>query len=160
MITVKELFDGAVECDLKLVAHTIFWALSENVISLEDNADKLQEITLNKQAIQRIADQNILGIERIKLFVVQTNNPNLFAFYFAEDVLSASGLHLNLFGEQGTKISQGSRLMPNSMYFATPNVSMNFYEYRKKFVQYPAYLGHAVAGENVCYQLSRNEAAG
>ncbi|MEK3955336.1 hypothetical protein [Psychrobacillus sp. FSL K6-1464] len=160
MITVKELFDGAVEYDMKFVAHAIFWALSEKIIGLEDDANKLQEIVLNQEAIQKLTDQNILGIERIKLFVITTNNPSLFAFYFAEDILAASGLHQNLFGEQGTKITKSTRLMSKYMHFATPNLSTNFFEYRKRFVQYPAYIGHAVAGENVCYQLSRNEAAG
>lgn len=159
MITVKELFEGAVECDMKLVAHTVFWAMSERLVSSEDDSNKLNDIPLNQEKIQELANKNVLGIERIKLFVIRTNTPNLYSFYFAENALDANALHQNLFGEQGTSISNGARLMPKRMFFETSNVSMNFFEYRKRFVQYPVYVGHASAGENVCVHLSQKGVA-
>jgi len=157
MITVKELFEGAIEYDMKLVAHTVFWALSEKLVSYEDDANKLKQITINEEVIQELTYKNVLGIERIKLFVISTHTPDLFAFYYAENPLDANGLHQTLFGEQAFKISKATRLMAKPMDFATQNLSMNFYEYRKQFIQYPAYIGHAWAGESVCYQLTRNE---
>lgn len=159
MITVKELFEGAVEHDMKLVAHTVFWAMSERLVSSEDDSNKLHEIPLNQEKIQELAIKNVLGIERIKLFVIRTTTTDLFAFYFAENALDASGLHQNLFGEQGTSITNGARLMPKRMFFEISNVSMNFYEYRKRFVQFPVYVGHATAGESVCVHLSQKGVA-
>lgn len=156
MITIKELFDGAIEYDLKLVAHSVFWALSENVVRYEDDAERMNEIELNQEAIQELVNKNILGIERIKLFVIRTQIKDLFAFYFAENVLDANSLHQTLFDEKATNIVNGSRLMAKPMHFATPNLNMNFFDYRKQFVQYPAYIGHVRAGDGVCYQISRN----
>lgn len=150
--TVKDVLDLAVECDMSMLAHHAYWAITQNVVTLQDSSDKLKSIPVDEQAVQTLIESNMLGIGCIKLFVVKTNESNVYAFYFAKDSLEASELHSGKFGTvQG--ISNGVRLMPNKMILADTGLEMTLFEYRKKLVQYPAYLGHARAGENVLYRL-------
>lgn len=152
-MTVDELLEGSVELEMKLVAHAIYWALCEGLVNGNDDATKFFQITLNQEAILRLAEENVLAIGKIQLFVICTSNENQYAFYFAENVFSASQLHTSLFGEKVSRITNGSRLMLKPMYFAKQDCETTFLDYRKQVVEYPAYIGHAWANESVCYQL-------
>lgn len=152
METVKDVLDLAVECDMTMVAHHTYWAITQNAVTLQDSVDKLMSVPIDEQAVQSLIESNMLGIGRIKLFVVKTVEPNVYAFYFAKDVLEAKELHNSKFGE-AQRITNGARLMPNKMIFADTGIEMTLFEYRKKLIQYPAYLGHARAGEMVLYRL-------
>lgn len=150
--TVKDMLDLAVECDMSMVAHHTYWAITQNAVTLQDSIDKLMSIQVDKQAVQSLIESNMLGIGRIKLFVVKTVEPNVYAFYFAKDALEARAMYESKFGEV-KGITNGARLMPNKMLFADTRLEMTLFEYRKRIVHFPAYLGHAKAQENVLYRL-------
>lgn len=153
MITVQEMFDFAVECDSSLIAHTLFWAISRGHISTEDDVDKLKNLKLDDQVIQELVKSNMLGIGKIKLFVVETNHQDLYAFYFAENVLEANRLHEDKFRERDRRITRADRLMIPYMTFVNTGKEESLYEHRKSIVQFPAYVGHALAGEHILHRL-------
>lgn len=150
--TVKEVLDLAVECDMSGVAHHAWWAITQQGIKLQDDIEKLKSIPINHEAINQLVTNNALGIGRIKLFVIKAPGSDLYAFYLAEQSIDATMLHNDKFGRV-EKVTNATRLFPNKMLFADTGVEMTLFEYRKKMVQFPAYLGHARAKENVLYRL-------
>ena len=149
MTTVKEVLDLAVECDMSMVAHHIWWAMTKKGLALQDDIEKLKNMAVEQEVVQQLMASNILGIGRIKLFVVKC--VDVYAFYLAEQALDVTRLHNEKFG-QFEQVTNASRLFPNKMLFADTGLEMTLFEYRKKVVQFPAYIGHARATENVLYQ--------
>lgn len=154
-VSVKEVFDLAVELDLDKLAHRVYWALAQQKASLTDSSDKLTEIQYDERAVESLIEKNTLGIGRIRLFVIQTNNPGWYAFYFAQNSLEASSLHSSLFHEKPVSIVSAPRLMIPLMTFSETGVEMSLYEHRKKMIEFPAYVGHAEAGKHVLYKVRR-----
>lgn len=152
-LSVNEFLEGSIEMNMSIVAHTIFWAIKNGLVSGKDDSNKLFDIALNENEINQLHEQNVLGVEQIKLFVIRTKKKDLFAFYFAPDLLAANSLHKSLFGDDFEGISNGKRLWANIMHFTKHDLNTNFLEYRKQFVEFPAYIGHAYARQNVCYYL-------
>lgn len=152
-LTVSEFLEGAVEMNMSFVAHTIFWALKNGLVNSDDDSKRLFNIPLNELEIQQMTEQNLLGVEQVKLFVITTNKEGLYAFYFATDSLSAHSLHRKMFGDDIANITNGKRLWANIMHFTKHDMHTNFFEYRKQFVEFPVYIGHARARQDVCYYL-------
>lgn len=153
-MTVQEFLEGAVNLDMKRVAHTIFWAIQEGHVKGSDDSNKLLTLHLHDAAISWLTEQNVLGLERIKLFAVKCNPADeLYAFYFAENVEDVDRLHRTLFRQPIEKITNASRLMPKIMHFVKDDIDTSFFSYRDKIVEYPAYIGHAYAGQPIIYNL-------
>ncbi|MEK5332727.1 MULTISPECIES: hypothetical protein [unclassified Lysinibacillus] len=151
LITVKEILEYATEFELSWFAHQVYWAVSTNQIQLEDDSNKLLEVAYDVAAVREMTNRNVLGIGRIKLYVVKSFGQ--YAFYFASDPLEVNMLHRALFGEVPGAITEAHRLLTKVMYFADLNLQTSLLEYRKSIVQYPAYLGHAEAGQYTLYRL-------
>ena len=154
-ITVQEFMDFALEYDLALLAHGTYWSISKGKVSAGDNVQKMIDLERTPEEdveIENLVQQNFLGIGRIKLFVVQTRQPGWYAFYLAENVLDADGLHRDLFGETSVHVTRSERLMIPYMYFADLDKDQTIYEYRKNVVQFPAYVGHAMAGQHIIHR--------
>lgn len=151
LITVKEILEYATEFELTWFAHQVYWAVSTQQIQLEDDSNKLLEVAFDDAAVREMTNRNVLGIGRIKLYVVKSFGQ--FAFYFASDPLEVNMLHQALFGEVAGAITQAHRLLTKVMYFVDFDIQTSLLEYRKTIVQFPAYLGHAEAGQYNLYRL-------
>ena len=151
-VTVKEVLDLAIECDMSLVAHHVWWAITEKGVTFQDDIEKLKNISVEQEMVKQLMASNILGIGLIKLFVVKCTDSDVYAFYLAEQALDVTMLHNEKFGKV-EKVTNASRLFPNKMLFADTGLEITLFEYRKKMVQFPAYIGHARATENVLYRL-------
>lgn len=152
-VTVQEIFDFAIETDGLMLAHRVYWALSENMVQLEDDSEKLQEINYDETAVNGMVERNLLGIGRIKLFVIQTSNEKWFSFILAENSLDAYRLYADLFREKPVKVTRSDRLMIPTMFIADTGKETSLYEYRKHVVEFPAYVGHAEAKTRVLYRM-------
>lgn len=151
LITVKEILEYATEFELCWFAHQVYWAVSTKQIQLEDDSNKLLEVAYDDVAVREMTNRNILGIGRIKLYVVKSFAQ--YAFYFASDPLEVNMLHQVLFGEVPEAITEAHRLLTKVMYFADFDIQTSLLEYRKTIVQFPAYLGHAAAGQYHLYRF-------
>ncbi|UED78388.1 hypothetical protein FH508_0013025 [Lysinibacillus sp. CD3-6] len=151
LITVKEVLEYATEFELCWFAHQVYWAVSTKQIQLEDDSNKLLEVAYDDAAVREMTNRNVLGIGRIKLYVVKSFAQ--YAFYFASDSLEVNMLHQAIFGEVAGAITEAHRLLTKVMYFADFDIQTSLLEYRKTFVQFPAYLGHAAAGQYNLYRL-------
>ncbi|MEK4025968.1 hypothetical protein [Sporosarcina sp. FSL W7-1283] len=98
-------------------------------------------------------EANVLGIGRIKLFAVKTNTTDWFAFYFAEHSLDVFRLHGEKFREYDVKIVNADRLMWEVMASADTGKEEFLFERKGRVVEFPAYVGHARAGEMVLFHV-------
>lgn len=154
MVTVKEVFDYAVEIDAIHLAHRTYWAIRNQSVALDDDIEKLKTIDYNNSEIAELVERNMLGIGRIKLFVIETARKGWYSFILAESSLDAQSLHTNLFRERAGNVTRADRLMVPMMHFTETGKDESLYDYRKRIVEYPAYIGHAKSGEHVLYKIS------
>ncbi|PIC80735.1 hypothetical protein CSV75_02805 [Sporosarcina sp. P18a] len=153
MITVEELFDYAVDTDMSLTAHSIFWAITNHKVRMDEDCEKLKEIEFDQEAIQQPMKKNTLRIGEIKLFVVKSTQPNWYAFYLGKKEADAYRLHSETFRETGVKVTHADRLMPNLLTFAESGREESLYEYRKRVMQFPVYVGHVEAGKRLVHRV-------
>ena len=149
MVSVQEVLQLAIEMDMVHLAHRTFWAIDNGKVRVEEDSKRLDAIDYDDETISEMVAQNTLNIGKIKLYVAQTTKPNLFAFYYSENVLDAHALHKEMFQETPKRLVNGSHLMPKLFHFDETSAANILYFHRSKVVAYPYYLGHARAGERV-----------
>lgn len=130
IITVKEMLDYAMEFDVKRLAHQIFWAVTTDKIQLTDDSGRLLEIHFDAEAIREMTEKNLLGLGRIKLYVVPSFNQ--YAFYYANNILEVSGLHQSLFNERPVRIIESQRLQTKVMYFVDLDAEYALIDFKKQ----------------------------
>lgn len=157
-ITVKELLEYAVEDEHIVLAHTIYWSMTTQGVTLDDDSQKLLDLPFEREEISQLVQSNILGMGQVKLYVVKVNS-ELFAFYFAKNVLEASAHHSRLFGHKVTNIVEAERLLYKHMYLVDIDKQMMLIDYRKELLQFPAYIGHAKAQDHKLYRLDQQKGA-
>ena len=99
MVSVQEVLQLAIEMDMIHLAHRIFWAIDNGKVKVEEDSKRLEAIDYDDETISEMVAQNKLNIGKIKLYVAQTTKPDLFAFYYSENVLEAHALHQEMFRE-------------------------------------------------------------
>ncbi|MEK3934378.1 hypothetical protein MKY41_03590 [Sporosarcina sp. FSL W7-1349] len=151
-VTVKEVFDLAVETDMIRLAHSIYWALGERLVGLQDDSEVLHRLRYEDSAIDSMSEQNVLGIGRFQLFVIETGSEGWYSFILAENFFDAFHLHADLFQERPKNVTKAERLMIPAMLLADTGEEVSLYEYRKSVVAFPAYVGHAKARQRVLYR--------
>ena len=154
MITVKELLEFSIENEFMMVAHATFWAVSNGIVSLADDSNKLKQSDIDRLAVEQMMQQNILGIGTVKLFVITCKN-NWYAFYFAKTSLEAATLHTQLYGQRVEKIIEAQRLLHSTAHFVETGQEMFLIDYRKQAFVLPFYIGHSKAGELIMYKFNR-----
>lgn len=159
IITVKELLEYAVEDEHSVLAHTIFWGMTTQGISPEDDSEKLKELEFDREAISALVKNNVLGMGQIKLYVVRVSTEQ-FAFYFARNALEASSHHTRLFFQKPSTIVEAERLLHKYMYLADLDKNMMLVDYRKELLQFPVYIGHARANDHKLYRLDQQQQKG
>lgn len=149
MVSVQEVLQLAIEMDMVHLAHRTFWAIVNGKVSVEDDSEQLEAIDYDDETISEMVAQNKLTIGKVKLYVAQTTKPEIFAFYYSENVLEAHALHQEMFQETPKRLMNASHLMQKLFHFDERSAADILYFHRKKVVAYPYYLGHACAGERV-----------
>lgn len=152
-ITVGELFEFAVEMDMSLVAHSIYWALTNGKVDANDNMEKLKKVQSDEAEILRLHKTNLLGTGRNKLYAVKTQTKDWFAFYFAEQALDVFRLHREKFRETNVHLLPADRLLCGVMASAETGKEEFLFERKKRMAEFPAYVGHARAGELVMFRV-------
>jgi hypothetical protein len=153
MVSVLEVFQLAIEMDMMHLAHRTFWAIAEGKVKVEEDSERLDAIDYDDEAISKMVARNQLSIGKIKLYVVETREPELFAFYYSENVLEAQALHQDMFRETPKRMTNASHLMRKIFHFDEPDVAYILYFHRNTVIAYPYYLGHARAGERVLERM-------
>ena len=117
MVSVQEVLQLAIEMDMIHLAHRIFWAIANGKVKCDEDSKRLDAIDYDDEAISKMVAQNKLSIGKIKLYVVETREPELFAFYYSENVLDAHALHQDIFRETPKRLTNASHLMTKAFSF-------------------------------------------
>lgn len=149
MVTVLEILYFAIETDMQRLAHRVFWAISERKVSTDDDSKILDNIDYDEEAINKMIEQNMLDIGKIKLFVAETTKPEEFAFYYSESILEVQALHQRLFKESPKRLTHAPHLLGKIFELIESKAAEILYFHRKRVVAFPYYLGHAKAGERL-----------
>ena len=72
-------------------------------------------------------------------------------------MLEANSHHTRLFSQKASSIVEAERLLHKSMYLADLDKHMMLVEYRNELLQFPAYIGHAEAGDHKLYRLDQQK---
>ncbi|AMQ05287.1 hypothetical protein [Sporosarcina psychrophila] len=120
---------------------------------MEEDSELLDAIDYDDEAISKMVARNQLSIGKIKLYVIETREPELFAFYYSENVLEAHALHQDVFRETPKRLTNAAHLMPKLFHFDEIDAANILYFHRNKVVAYPNHLGHARAGERVLARM-------
>jgi len=147
MVTVLEILCLAIETDMQRMAHRVFWAISEHKVSADEDSEILDSIDYDEEAINKMIEQNVLEIGKVKLFVAATTKPEEFAFYYSENILEAHALHQELFKEAPMRLTDAPHLLGKVFELIETKATEILYFHRKSVVAYPYYLGHAIARE-------------
>lgn len=153
MITVKDVLSLAIETDMQLFAHHIFWAISTHQIAPNDDSNKLLTLNHDAENVRKMSTANPLEIGKVKLYAVETRQPNYFAFYYSENILEVDQLHRKLFRETPKRLTNASRLLREVFHFADGRDASLLYFHRSQVVEFPYYLGHIWGGEAVLERL-------
>lgn len=151
-ITVQEMFDYCLEGEHVFLAHVVYWCIANQVVKPTDDSNLLKEVEVDLAAVKVMSKQNLLGLKIVKLYVIK-DTKEFYAFYFASNSLEASSMHHQLFGA-GESIVEAPTLMHKLMYVEDIGDHVFLIDYRKRFVEFPVYIGHARAKE---YTLQRME---
>lgn len=120
---------------------------------MNDNVEKLKKVQSDEAEVFRLHKTNLLGIGRIKLYAIKTQTKDWFAFYFAEHALDVFRLHGEKFGENNVGILPADRLLCGVMASAETGKEEFLFDRKKRIAEFPAYVGHAKAGERVMFQV-------
>ena len=148
IVTVQEVFDLALELDLKKIAHRVFWAISQGLVTTTCDSNKLHELNYDEEQIEEMIDKNLLQIGLIQLYVAQTSH-NMFAFYYAKENVEAYSLHIELFRQKPKSFKNANRLLSQRFYFLETDKSEVLFTHRGRVVDFPYYLGVAKPGEYI-----------
>ncbi|MHA6260594.1 hypothetical protein ACXYMX_11980 [Sporosarcina sp. CAU 1771] len=147
MVKVEEVLKLAIDTDMSGLAHRVFWAITEGKVKAHEDSKKLDCIDYDQEAIAQLIEKNVLSIGKVKLFVATIKNPEIYAFYYSENVLEANHLHRKLFKEAPKRLTHAPHLLGNVFQLDEKNDPEILYFHREKVVSYPYYLGVARAGE-------------
>lgn len=153
MATVKEVLDLAIEIELTGLAHRVFWAISNDLVTLNDPSERLDTLDYDEEVIAQMVEQNLLQIGKIKLYIIETQQSGIFAFYYCDNPLEANSLHREMFREAPKRVTTAPHLMTKIFHFYDTGASQILFFQRKEVVSYPYYLGHARAGKRCFYRV-------
>lgn len=151
MITVRDLFQLTIDMDMKKLAYYIFWAMKKRFVSLEDDSTLLDAIPYNLVEIGLLTEANPLQIGIFSLYVVETGQQNIYAFYYARSHQEAESYHTHRFREQAGKTHFTPHLMGKA-FFIEKEESEILYFHRQQVVEFPYYLGHAEAQTRILWK--------
>lgn len=135
---VRELMTDAIREGLPMLAHSLFIAIQERIISAEDNANDIQ---LEKFPIEKCiaaTKNNVLGIHPTYLFAIPIED--YFAMYLAKTEKDAKDLHYKLFRKPAIKVFDMTEKIDTDLYDETTKKVESFSEIRDKTVNFPKFV--------------------
>ncbi|MCG7344883.1 hypothetical protein MHZ92_12115 [Sporosarcina sp. ACRSL] len=139
-LTVKELLHDAFLYDLPLMAHTVYYALQQGLVHLDDPESRIPYKELDYDEITKMKDDNWLRMCTVKLFVVPLGGKR-FAFYLAETPEEVRVEHRTIYGGVARRVNDVSHKMVMSIYCEVTKRSQSFWEIKREVLQFPYYVG-------------------
>ena len=147
--TVYQLLMDMVKHEQNFGAYWIYLALTKGYLQKHDPIDKIYDVPFTQSDIEKIHEmdaQDVLGINRIKLYATQLCEKK-YAFYFAESPVDAQTLHENHFGEHAVKWhSVYKQYSYQQVTLVDKDETLYWWELKAQFVEFPALVGVMTVG--------------
>ncbi|OMC81827.1 hypothetical protein BK128_21390 [Viridibacillus sp. FSL H7-0596] len=136
--TVRDLMLDAVKEGYSMLAHSLFVAIQEKIISANDSEINLP---FNKFPIDKCTaahKSNLLGINPTLLFAIPLEND--FAMYLSKSEKEAKELHYSFFKKLPSKIFDMTDKIYTDLYDETTKKRESFADIRNRTMKLPAYV--------------------
>lgn len=134
---VRDLFSAAIEREEKSLVYAILYLMQKGYIRETDDESKIDFSKIDNEAVDRLFQENPLGIRKIRIFCLMKNKKR-YEFIYAENEREAAEYFRELFKQEPIKIFE----YPLDFTLAEGKAFVSFREIRKRFEEFPAYLGY------------------
>lgn len=128
----------AVKEGLSMLAHSLFVAMQEKIISPDDSEISIPFDQFPMDQCLSAYRQNILCIHPTKLFAIP--HENHFAMYLSKSLEDARTLHQKLFHTMPTKIFNMTDKIDTDVYDLQTKKTESFSEIRDRTINLPAFI--------------------
>lgn len=129
----------AVEYDFRLLAHSLFVAMQNRIISPDTPIDSIDLSQVSIGDCIQASNNNILGIHAIHLYAIPVGN-NHFAMYLAKNAKDAQSEHFRKFKKIENKIFDMTAKMDTDVFDEQTKITESFREIKKRTFQFPAFI--------------------
>lgn len=136
--TVRDLMIDAIREGLPMLAHSLFIAMQDRIISAEDNENEIQFEKFPIEKCIKATKNNILGIHPTYLFAILVDCR--FAMYLSKSEKDAKDLHYKLFRKPALKVFDMTEKIDTDLYDETTKKVESFSEIRDKTVNFPKFV--------------------
>lgn len=142
--TVKELLNDAITNDLSHLAHTIYYAVEQGIVKLEDSKENIPYDKLDYDVIIKMRKENILSVCDVKLYVVPMGNKR-FAVYLARNEAGVYQIHNQRYGVQPAKVMDVSFKIDMTIYCQDTGKEESFWEIKNRVLHFPYFVGEMMS---------------
>lgn len=143
MKTVYALFLEFVHYELNFAACWVYVALTRGYLHKHDAAERFRQVDFSEAELAEIyamAEQDVLGIDRIKLYATPVDGA--YAFYFARLPDEANDLHVRIYRQRAHRWHSVYRQhMYTSLYYGEELGVKSFQELKAEVQHFPYYVG-------------------
>lgn len=136
--TVRNLMVDAVKEGLTMLAHSLFVAMKEGIISANDSEINLPYERFPIDKCIEATKNNILGIYPTYLFAIPIGDN--FAMYLSKSEKEAKNLHFKLFRTNAKKIFDMTNKIDTDLFDETTGKYESFAEIRDKTISFPKFV--------------------
>ncbi|MGB2871789.1 hypothetical protein [Psychrobacillus psychrotolerans] len=137
-MTIGENFSVALNDGVDLLAYSIYWSIKSGICQAHDDISMFKPELVNIKDVNRMREQNELGIQTIKLFSMPTE-PGVCLYVLAENEQSARGAYLNEIGTLPKSIEDISHQIDRSFWIEDIGYKM-VREMKDEILMFPAIL--------------------
>ncbi len=138
--SVKELLYDAVKYDESFLAHSIYFAVQQGYVKLEEPASTIPYEQLDYEVIKKMRDENRLAMCNVKLYIIPMASKQ-FALYLATTKDKAQAEHHRVYGGVVNTIIDVSDKMDTVTYCEETKKWRSFREVKQEVLQFPYYVG-------------------
>lgn len=139
MQTIKQLLYDAVEYEESLLAHAVFIAVQDGLVTLDDPASMFDMDRLDKEKVIKANGENQLAISTVTLFAMPLE-PGCFAFVLARTEEDAEAEYRRQYGYGPQKVLNMQDNMDRSIYFPEKNKHMSFRTIKGHVQSFPYFV--------------------
>lgn len=146
---VYQLLMDMVKNEQNFGAYWIYLALTKGYLQRHDPIRRIYDVPFTDAELEELArmnKQDVLGINRIKLYATQVNETQ-YAFYFAENPVDAQRLHQQHFGTHAVKWHSVYNQFSYRHVTIGVDETLYWWDLKDRFTEFPAFVGVMRVGE-------------
>ncbi|MCH6269364.1 hypothetical protein, partial [Neobacillus citreus] len=133
---VKEAYEDSFRFEESTLAHYIYHLLTDQKISLEDDASILNSVQADNQKVAELIRKNVLGIKKVRVYSLKMNKKDFF-FIYASSPQEAIQFFVETFQQSPLNCHE----YPLEFEFVRGKELVSFRDMRKEFMSFPAIAG-------------------